>query len=430
MLVDPGTLFGLREPPFVIPSINGVAASFAANYERNQFAINSARSNFGTLHGYSRVGNATQTDASGVVSSVAANVPRMNDFSVGRGAYLHEGARSNVIPFSDASQGAGFTINGVTIALLEARTINGVAGWVYRCTGTASANGGDARSLVSTATITALANENWAQSIYAQVVRGSVVGGGGIAIGYRTRLAGASVFFDRQISSLQTQTNFGRRTAAVTLPVTVIDSIRPEMEITTTNGGVWDTDVWIGGLQFERNARFVSSLIPTNGAAADRFGDVCPTLSFASWYNSTAMTIVAEFTCIGTPSNNVQAVYEVNDNTPNNAIKPYISTNVSPSTLAIEAKSGGAAQFNENYASVIAAGALQKVAFALELNNFAACRNGGVLLTDALGTMPTGVDRMAIGNNFNSTEPAFIAFHVINGFPTRIPNAQVQAVTT
>ena len=76
---------------------------------------------------------------------------------------------------------------------------------------------------------------------------------------------------------------------------------------------------------------------------------------------------------------------------------------------------------------MIADGAVAKFAGAYATDNFAAVINGGTVGTDTSGTVPS-VDRLSIGglNGFSQ-----IAGHIrsIRYYPTRLTNAQLQALT-
>ena len=71
---------------------------------------------------------------------------------------------------------------------------------------------------------------------------------------------------------------------------------------------------------------------------------------------------------------------------------------------------------------------VRKIAFAYRTNDFAASANGGAATTDTSGTLPTN-DRMTIGaQNINSN--TFTGYmQRITYYPTRLTDAQLQALT-
>jgi hypothetical protein len=70
-----------------------------------------------------------------------------------------------------------------------------------------------------------------------------------------------------------------------------------------------------------------------------------------------------------------------------------------------------------------------KVGGAYALNNFAKAANGGDLQTDAVGTVPSGLDIAIIGGSFAATQVLNGHMQQISYYPTRLPNATLAALT-
>jgi hypothetical protein len=70
------------------------------------------------------------------------------------------------------------------------------------------------------------------------------------------------------------------------------------------------------------------------------------------------------------------------------------------------------------------------MAVAYKANDFAACRNGGTVVTDNAGNVPVAPIRLAIGDGFAPSGNTLNG-HVrsIRYYPVRLSNAQLQALT-
>jgi hypothetical protein len=72
---------------------------------------------------------------------------------------------------------------------------------------------------------------------------------------------------------------------------------------------------------------------------------------------------------------------------------------------------------------------VRKIAYAYQTNNFAGCANGGTVLTDTSGTLPSP-DRMSIGNQNAVGSNVFTGYiRTLTYYPSRLTNAQLQALT-
>ena len=71
------------------------------------------------------------------------------------------------------------------------------------------------------------------------------------------------------------------------------------------------------------------------------------------------------------------------------------------------------------------------LADASALNDFAASRNGGAVVTDTAGAVPVGVLQMNIGRSVNAIASTYIDGHIksISYYNTLLTNAQLQAVS-
>lgn len=174
------------------------------------------------------------------------------------------------------------------------------------------------------------------------------------------------------------------------------------------------------GAQAE-NGSYATSYIPTAGSQVTRTADVASIVApnFAPWYNQSEGTFVVEvdsYTNSGGHNN-----MSVSDGGANNAVVVSSSVN-----SALYVAVAGVAQANITDASTTA-GVTFKRAIAYKANDFAVSTNGGAASTDASGTIPT-VDRFFIGS-FNGTQHINGHIRSIRYFPTRLSNAQLQALS-
>ena len=212
---------------------------------------------------------------------------------------------------------------------------------------------------------------------------------------------------------------------------TNITSDWKRISVTATTGGtttsirciIQNTDgpIAIYGAQLEAGS-FPTSYIPTTTAALTRSADVCSITGgdFTSLYNATEGTILAN---ASTPASGDRTVLSTDDNTANEMTRlrtegtnPFFKvTDGGSDVVAIDA-------------GTVTANTTFKLAAAYEINNFAASINGGAVVADTSGTIPT-VDRMRIGaGQGGNTMCGHIAR--IQYFRKRLPDAKLQSLTT
>lgn len=183
------------------------------------------------------------------------------------------------------------------------------------------------------------------------------------------------------------------------------------------------------GAQLEAGA-FPTSYIPTTTAAATRNADnaVMTGTNFSSWYNQTQGTLFAqvvyyaELIASAAGTNNIF----VDDSSNLNFVAIRTVSNPTNPQADISVYSGGVSQVDTAGAQPVLANTTYKRAFAFALNNMQAYVNAvtdGGAITSAL--MPVGVNRLVIGSG--SLTAMWIAS--ISYYPTRLPNATLQALT-
>jgi hypothetical protein len=200
---------------------------------------------------------------------------------------------------------------------------------------------------------------------------------------------------------------------------------------TGTSNGIY---VW--GAQVELGSG-ASSYIPTGASTGSRALDHCYATgaNFTSWFSTGAGTVVA--VSDNTKNNTQNLTANISDGTTNNYVRmgfkvggasnEYLLTTVGgPAAFQGAADSGYAPALNTVY----------KMAYAWDTNNFAIVANGGAVATDTSGTLAgAGVlTQLVIGGDFVAS-PLDIYFkngHIrsLKYYPTRLANAQLQALTT
>jgi hypothetical protein len=193
--------------------------------------------------------------------------------------------------------------------------------------------------------------------------------------------------------------------------------------ITVSNGVAIDITLRIGLPQLEQGA-FATSVIPTTTTALTRAADVASVNTLSPWYNAAEGTLFAEYSLPVINSATAQNAIFISDNTSSN--RNTIRTSGPSSNNAGVVFSGGVIQSGLTSAIAVV-NVTQKIASAYKVNDFAYSDKGGAVQTDTSGTIPT-VTQMQLGNG--------LLADYLNGYlrrityyPTRLSNAQLQAIT-
>lgn len=190
---------------------------------------------------------------------------------------------------------------------------------------------------------------------------------------------------------------------------------------TGLSSAVIGSTIYAYGAQLEPGA-FATSYIPTTSSQITRAADVANVNTLSPWFNTPTGTIYVEADLYNPSSLGVTNAVTIGDGG---------STNVHR-VLSYNGKIGG----NTIVATVTTAD-LQpytytvntpfKFAYAYATNDFAAVGNGGTVLTDPAGAVPTGLNVLNIGN----LSGVLWSGHIrrITYYPQRLSNAQLQSIT-
>ncbi len=163
-------------------------------------------------------------------------------------------------------------------------------------------------------------------------------------------------------------------------------------------------------------AAFATSYIPTQASQVTRAADNASMLgdNFATWFNATEGTIYIDATA---QSPAFSAFF---GGTSGNEF--YVRQASSGPSFAVVV--GGVTQANFGSSSLIA-----KIANAYKTNNFASCVNGGAVATDTSGNIPV-VSALGIGSTLTGSVSINGHIRSISYYPTRLPNATLQSITS
>jgi len=174
---------------------------------------------------------------------------------------------------------------------------------------------------------------------------------------------------------------------------------------------------------------FATSWIPTGGSTATRNADVASITgtNFSRWYSQSAGSIYADW--IKNGAANFQAMATLSDGTTSNGITLGHGSGAPSTNARFDVNVSGSSQASLTLLSPSVVGVSYKTAGGYAVDNFAASVNGLAPVTDTSGTLPTtsqlviGANGAANGGFFNGT------LRRLCFWPTRLPNATLQAIT-
>ena len=190
-----------------------------------------------------------------------------------------------------------------------------------------------------------------------------------------------------------------------------------------SSSGTINGTAYAWGFQME-DGNGASSLIPTGASTGTRNADECSMTgtNFSSWFNATEGAFLAHARRMRTTD--VGRIASANDNTANESIDIGAST-----TGQFIVTDGGSALATITPGTVTANTAF-KIAVAFKLNDVQAALGGTVGTADTGVTMPT-VNQLVIGRQAGAS-PVYLngTVSMLKFWPTRLSNAQLQALTT
>ncbi len=390
---------------------------------------------------FTRASTATYFDSTGTLQSAAIDAPRFdfNPSTLAAQGLLIEESRTNSIR-NNTMQGA---VAGTPGTLPTNWNVSGLGTLTQQVVGTGTVNGinyVDIRLSGTTSTtqvairfdfnnvIAAANGQTWAFSWWQSVVAGSTAN--------LTPQAPSMLFYDAgagflggigfTAATFNSTSNFTRQSGSATIATANTAFIQPQINFLFASGAAIDITLRIGLPQLEQGA-FATSVIPTTTTALTRAQDRAVVNTISPWYNSVAGTIYAEFSLTLPASGGNQFFTQTSDNSYNNRIVNNISSTAFPNTSTV---SGGTSDGFASTAGAVTANTTVKVAAAYASNDLAISLNGGTVATDNTVTIPSGLTRFDLGSDhlgFNNVKAGYL--RRITYYPTRLSNAQLQAIT-
>jgi len=405
-------------------------ASFYADFMANE-GFNGSFATAASLLTTTRASNAYADNTAGVWSLFGSGVPRITDKGL-----LVEGARTNSIR-NNSMQGAvagtpgtvptNWTLiaTGLTISVVGLGIENGVDYIDIRLSGT---TGSTSATLFfdTTTAITAASGQTWSQSLFAALVGGSLanINSTTVTIQERTAAGGfvannASADFKGSLTSSlarfsSTATLAGGGTVERTVQV---------LTIAYSNGVAVDLTLRIGWPQLELGG-FSSSPIRTTSGAATRAADNI-VLAAPSLVSTEVGTLFSEWQTGATV--NVTRIHGLR---PRVDGSNFITTQVAGAgNLNYNASTAGVQQFNLDTTATVT-GDVVRGAFAYATDDIAMANSiEAGILSDTSATMPTSGGVVGVASSGTGSVQLWGYQRRVAYFPTRLTNAQLQALT-
>jgi hypothetical protein len=183
--------------------------------------------------------------------------------------------------------------------------------------------------------------------------------------------------------------------------------------------------IFLWGAQSELGA-FATSYMPSGASAFTRAADVAVMTgsNFSSWYNQLGGTFVAEFDVFATGA--IRVVSCADNATSTEVIQLWVDGARQPRMLV---QDNNVTQFSGSVIATITAGTVNKFGISYALNDFAGCSNGGTVITDTAGTLPTPT-QLRLGTDGTSTTILTGHLRRIRFYNVAKSDADLQALTT
>lgn len=376
---------------------------------------------------FSRASGGTFLGSNGLLQTAANNVPRIEYDATGAAkGLLIEEARTNLVDISNSfnvwnrintsvTASTETSPSGSADAFIVKPTVSSGTTWVFYLpminTGVVSTISTFAKA--SGKPFLTMSNSNGGVR-YASfnLTTGAV---GTVASGYTANMEDFGNGWYR--CSVTTPTGFNER--AVFAVSDTDDGIS-----SAVNG---DDGILLYGAQIEAGA-FLTSYIPTTGAAATRASDLAEIPTSAFGYNNDAGSVAVEFKS-NKPSSLDYGAFVLSDGGVSNQILHF--------TSSADHRGGsinsGNVDVNIGAGSRGAPSELVKFAIGFSDNNFAASLNGATAVTDTSVTIPSGLSKLALGYYY-ATNPNsnLLNGHIksIQYYPRQLTDTQLQELTT
>jgi hypothetical protein len=390
---------------------------------------------------FTRASTGTYFDSAGVLQTAAINAPRFDydPSTLAAQGLLIEEARTNLLTYSEDFSNAAWAKTDITVTADNTTAPNGTATADLLTEGVA----GTAFITRVTSSLVA-AGSTVSAAIY--VKRSSVVQWIRVRVANTTATNGGNVWFNIQTGALGNQTNIGAGTATkgtitavgnswyrITATTTLaVGDITASIGFTSASANGSTTRVnssayWVWGAQLEAGS-FATSYIPTTAAAATRAQDFASVNTLTPWYNATQGTLLAVATPYSPITNSVnQILASLDDGT---SLERSRVARVATSGFVIGAvTAANVVVYNASVDIVWGAATAGKTILAYKDADNKVGFNG---VLNTAGTSAAGVPtvtKLTIGAGFNSLSPWNGAISFITYYPSRLSDAELQALT-
>lgn len=349
---------------------------------------------------FSRASTGTRVNASGLIETVPANIPRFtfNPVTLASEGLMIEESRTNVLTYSEQFDNATWVKGNTTVSsnvitapdgtLTGDKLIENTATDQHVISQTFTPNGSAYRF-----SIYLKAAERSRVEVVAYNATNGNMGSSRVDLSTGTVVNGLSDTINpagngwyRVLTSNFQPTNG--------IATSIIVKIYDGNNFSYTGNGTAGIYIWGGQLE---NGIFETSYIPTTASQVTRSADLASMsgTGFSSWFNDTQGTFIV------TRRMRQQQVNPLTFRSVIQAIKT--STYNSDSLFVFTNSAGqGAAEARSASSTVasLSSGSYSEnatIAFSYALNNFNISVNGGAVSSDVTGALPTGLDRLIIG---------------------------------
>ena len=395
---------------------------------------------------FSRATKAWYFNSAGVLTQADDNVARFDydpSTLAPRGLLIEE-ARTNSIrnnTMQGAVAGTPGTVptnwavpnpaNGLTREVIGTGTTNGISWIDVRYYGTTSSSSSVIIQPEGTTAVTAATGQSWTASAWSAISGGSTANINAVFQRVTGRTAAGS-FLEATDTAVTLASTLTRYAASRTMANASTERVTNDIGFSHNSGAAIDITLRIGLPQLELGA-FATSVIPTTTTALTRNADIASMTgtNFSSWYSATGGTMFVEGSTQFLPGDSAQ-FFGLSDGTANNFFSISANNITAVNRIQGTAFSSGASQFsgvNSANGSYIA-GATFKTALAFVANDAQLAFNGATVGSNDTSCAVPVVTSMNLGSGYAAgNRPISGYLRRIAYYPTRLPNATLQALT-
>jgi hypothetical protein len=275
-----------------------------------------------------------------------------------------------------------------------------------------------------TASITASSGQAWSAATFIKLVSGSFTN---LTVKHRIRegtAAGGFIWNTEDTITPTTSALRGQRYTK-TLSSANASTERVVSGVVITATGAGDITLRIGLPQLEQGA-FATSVIRTTSAAVTRNADVATVNSLTGWFNASEGTVVCEWLQGQDISSAV--IYQFDDGPAGTSLirLRYNSAGTNNDCAVINLTAN---QATLSATTQLTTNTEYRNAMAYKSNDFARSADGGAIISDTSGSVPS-VTRLLIGAERGGTEQPNCHIKHLAYFPRRLTNTELVQYTT